>query len=79
MPAVADMPLTSGPHTSAENNLKETSRPVSRARKIDRNGSKIRENLWGYNIQFGTLFIIDTSPNSPRILNYSNDSKSNLI
>jgi hypothetical protein len=28
---------------------------------------------------FGTLFIIDTSSNSPRILNNSNDSMSNLI
>jgi hypothetical protein len=30
-------------------------------------------------MRFGTLFIIDTSSNSPRILNYSKDSKSNLI
>jgi hypothetical protein len=43
---VADMPLTSGPHTSVEKNLKETPKPVSSVRKIDRNGIKIRENLW---------------------------------
>jgi hypothetical protein len=43
---VADMPQTSRPHTSVEKNLKETPKPVSSVRKINRNGIKIRENLW---------------------------------
>jgi hypothetical protein len=38
--------MTSRPHTLAEKNLKETPKPVSSARKIDRNGIKIQENLW---------------------------------
>jgi hypothetical protein len=37
----------SGPHTSAEKNLKETPKSVSSARKIDRNGIKIRKNCGG--------------------------------
>jgi hypothetical protein len=38
--------LPGGSHSSAEKNLKETPKPVSSARKIDRNGIKIREILW---------------------------------
>jgi hypothetical protein len=45
--------------------------------KIARNGGPIWENLWGWEIQFGTLFLIDIS-NSQQILKNSKDSESML-
>jgi hypothetical protein len=58
--------------------LKINPKPISSARKIDRNGLKLREILWRSKIQFGTLFIIATSSKYPWILNYSKDSESKL-
>jgi hypothetical protein len=45
--------------------------------KIVRNGLKIQEIAWRYEVQFGTLFIMATSSKSPWILNYTKDSKKN--
>jgi hypothetical protein len=53
--------------------------PVLGSGKISRTRIKIRENLGWWEIQFGTLLNITTSSKSSRILNYFQDSKSNLI
>jgi hypothetical protein len=41
--------------------------------KIARNGIKLQEFAWRYEIQFGTLFMFASSSKSPRTLNYSKD------
>jgi hypothetical protein len=47
--------------------------------KISRLGEKFPENLWGKKMYFGTTFVIATSYDSPQILNYWHDSKSNKV
>jgi hypothetical protein len=47
--------------------------------KIAKKGGKICKILWRYEIQFKTLFVIATSSNSSRILNYLKDSESRLV
>jgi hypothetical protein len=49
--------------------LKLNPKSISSAGKIDRNGIKIWKNLWRWEIKFETLFVIDTTSNSPWILN----------
>jgi hypothetical protein len=41
--------------------------------KIARDGLKIQEFVWRYEIQFGTLLMLATSFKSSLILNYSKD------
>jgi hypothetical protein len=43
--------------------------------KIARNVLKIQEFAWRYENQFGILFMLATSSKSPRILNWSKDSR----
>jgi hypothetical protein len=37
--------------------------------KISRNGLKIQEFTWRYEIEFGILFMLETTFKSPRIFN----------
>jgi hypothetical protein len=62
--------MTVGPHASAEFAFKINPEIWFLSRKIDRNRIKTREILWRKEIKFETLFIIDTTSNSLRILNY---------
>jgi hypothetical protein len=76
MPAAANIATNvQAPHASGKRILKKLQNQFPVQEKIDRNRIKIHKKFWRYNVQFGTLLIIDTSPKSPRILNYSNDSE----
>jgi hypothetical protein len=76
---VAASPLTIRPHMSVIFQFQKTSKITFPHKK---NRYKVRKNLRKFmevGNEFGTLFILDTSSNSPQILNYSKDSMSYLI
>jgi hypothetical protein len=66
-------------HIAAISQPNDKSRNQSIAEKIAKKGGKICKILWRYEIQFKTLFVIATSSNSSRILNYLKDSESRLV
>jgi hypothetical protein len=47
--------------------------------KLVKGWEKFSEKLWRKKVQFETTFVITTSSDSPQILNYSKDFKSNRI
>jgi hypothetical protein len=60
------------------NRIQTTKTEFSSA-KIVAGREKISGNLWRKKVQFGTTFVIATSSDSPRSLNYSQDSKPTRI
>jgi hypothetical protein len=72
-------PLRGGSCMKENSRLKITPNLFLRARKIDRNWEKFSKKSCKKKMSFGTTFVIVTSFDSPRILNYSQDFKSNLV
>jgi hypothetical protein len=72
-------PLRGGSCTKENSRLKITLNFFLRAWKIDRNWEKFSKNSCRKKMSFGTTFVIVTSFDFPRILNYSQDFKSYLV